>query len=125
MAICDEFEAYGYRRVGAELRHQGVVVNSKRLRRFMREHNLQPRRRRRYAITADSNHDSPIFPNLAKDKVVNGPCRATSETDPPCCLTTECYPRSRVVAPRTDLPSLALLPRPPPSRPALAEPRAG
>ena len=22
-AICDEFEAYGYRRVGAELRHQG------------------------------------------------------------------------------------------------------
>jgi hypothetical protein len=23
--ICDEFEAYGYRRVGAELRHQGVI----------------------------------------------------------------------------------------------------
>ena len=22
--ICDEFEAYGYRRVGAELRHQGA-----------------------------------------------------------------------------------------------------
>jgi putative transposase len=72
-AICDEFEAYGYRRVGAELRQQGVVVNSKRLRRLMREHDLQPRRRRRYAITTDSNHDSPIFPNLAKDKVVNGP----------------------------------------------------
>jgi putative transposase len=28
-AICDEFEAYGYRRVGAELRHRGMVVNSK------------------------------------------------------------------------------------------------
>ena len=28
-AICDEFEAYGYRRVGAELRHRGIVVNSK------------------------------------------------------------------------------------------------
>ena len=26
-AICEEFEAYGYRRVGAELRHQGIVVN--------------------------------------------------------------------------------------------------
>ena len=24
-AICDEFECYGYRRVGAALRHQGVV----------------------------------------------------------------------------------------------------
>src|SRR3974377_2354594 len=24
--ICDEFEAYGYRRVGAELRHRGIFV---------------------------------------------------------------------------------------------------
>ena len=45
-AICDEFEAYGYRRVGAALRHQGIVVNSKKVRRLMREHGLQPRRRR-------------------------------------------------------------------------------
>ncbi len=33
-AICDEFEAYGYRRVGAELRHRGMVVNSKKVRRL-------------------------------------------------------------------------------------------
>jgi hypothetical protein len=26
-ASCNEFEAYGYRRVGAELRHQGIAVN--------------------------------------------------------------------------------------------------
>jgi HTH-like domain len=32
VAICDEFEAYGYRRVGAELRHRGIVVNSKKIR---------------------------------------------------------------------------------------------
>ena len=44
-AICDEFEAYGYRRVGAELRHRGMVVNSKKIRRLMREHHLQPKRR--------------------------------------------------------------------------------
>ena len=37
-AICDEFECYGYRRVGAALRHQGIVVNTKKLRRLMREH---------------------------------------------------------------------------------------
>ena len=30
-AICDEFECYSYRRVGAALRHQGIVVNSKKL----------------------------------------------------------------------------------------------
>jgi len=71
--ICDEFEAYGYRRVGAELRHQGVVVNHKKIRRLMREHRLQPRRRRRYVATTDSDHDSPIFPDRARDLVVAGP----------------------------------------------------
>ena len=34
--ICDEFESYGYRRVGAALRHQGIIVNSKKVRRLMR-----------------------------------------------------------------------------------------
>ena len=71
--ICDEFEAYGYRRVGAELRHQGLVVNGKKIRRLMREHDLQPKRRRRFVATTDSDHDRPIFPNLTKDMVVDGP----------------------------------------------------
>ena len=54
-AICDDFECYGYRRVGAALRHQGIVVNGKKLRRLMREHSLQPKRRRRYVVTTDSD----------------------------------------------------------------------
>jgi putative transposase len=72
-AICDEFECYGYRRVGAALRHQGVVVNNKRLRRLMKAHDLQPKQRRRYVVTTDSEHDSPIFPDLAKDLVLDHP----------------------------------------------------
>jgi HTH-like domain len=32
-SICDEFETYGYRRVDAELRHRGLVVNAKKVRR--------------------------------------------------------------------------------------------
>jgi len=72
-AICDEFEAYGYRRVTAGLRHQGLVVNGKKVRRLMREHELQPKRRRRYVATTDSDHDHPIFPNLAAGMVVDGP----------------------------------------------------
>ena len=51
IAICDEFEAYGYRRVGAELRHRGIVVNSKKIRRLMRENDLQPKRRKRFVAT--------------------------------------------------------------------------
>jgi putative transposase len=73
IAICDEFETYGYRRVGAELRHRGLVVNSKKVRRLMREHDLQPKRRKRFVATTDSDHDYPIFPDLARDRIVNGP----------------------------------------------------
>ena len=73
MAICDEFEVYGYRRVGAELRHRDIIVNSKKVRRLMREHDLQPKRRRRFMATTDSDHDNPIFPDRARDRVVDGP----------------------------------------------------
>lgn len=72
-AICDEFEHYGWRRVQAALRQQGMIVNHKKIKRLMREHDLQPRRRRRYIATTDSDHDQPIFPNRAKDMIVNGP----------------------------------------------------
>jgi putative transposase len=72
-AICDEFECYGYRRVGAALRHQGIVVNSKKLRRLMRAHDLQPKQRRRYVVTTDSDHAGPIYPDLAKAVVPGRP----------------------------------------------------
>jgi putative transposase len=72
-AICDEFEFYGYRRVGPALRQQGVVVNHKKIRRLMREHGLQPKIRRRFIATTDSDHNGPIFPNLAKDIAPTGP----------------------------------------------------
>jgi len=72
-AICDEFEAYGWRRVRAELRHRGMIVNHKKIRRLMREHDLQPRRRRRYVATTDSDHDQPIYPNRTKDLTIDRP----------------------------------------------------
>jgi putative transposase len=72
-AICDEFEAYGWRRVQAALRLQGIVVNHKKIRRLMREHDLQPKARRRFARTTNSDHDQPIFPDLTKQLTVDGP----------------------------------------------------
>ncbi len=72
-AICDEFEFYGWRRVRAELRHRGMIVNHKKIRRLMREHDLQPRRRRRYVATTDSDHDQPIYPDRTKDLTIDGP----------------------------------------------------
>jgi len=60
--VCDEFESYGYRRVGAALRQQGLVVNHKKIRRLMRAHDLQPKMRRRFIATTDSGHGWPIGP---------------------------------------------------------------
>ena len=48
-------------------------MNGKKLRRLMREHDLQPKRRRRYVITTDSDHAGPIFSDLAKGVVVDRP----------------------------------------------------
>jgi putative transposase len=39
----------------------------------MREHDLQPKRRRRFMAATDSDHDYPIFPDLTRDKIVDGP----------------------------------------------------
>lgn len=72
-AITDEFECYGYRRVDAELRHRGFIINAKRVRRLMKENDLNPRRRRRFVRTTDSDHDGPIFPFVARNFEVHGP----------------------------------------------------
>lgn len=72
-AVKDEFEAYGWRRMQAAIGQQGWVVNHKKIKRLMKEHALNARRRRRYIATTDSNHDQPIFPNLTRDLVVARP----------------------------------------------------
>lgn len=64
--ITDAFECYGYRRVGAELRHRGQIGNASKVRRPMRGHDLKPRRRRRFTRTTDSDHDGPVFPFVAR-----------------------------------------------------------
>ena len=71
--ITDMFEGYGYRRVDAELRHRGFLVNAKKVRRLMREHDLNPRRRQRFVRTTDSDHDGPIHPFVAREFEVHGP----------------------------------------------------
>ncbi len=72
-AIKDEFEAYGWRRMQAALRHRGWVVNHKKIKRLMREHALHPPRRRRFVATTDSDHDEPVFPDRSRERDVDGP----------------------------------------------------
>lgn len=71
--ICEEFENYGWRRARTELRHRGVIVNHEKIRRLMREHDLQPRRRGRHVTNSDSDHEEPIYLNRTQDLVGRRP----------------------------------------------------
>ena len=57
---------YGYRRITQELRRKGWRVNEKRVRRLMREMNLQVKPAKRKWGTTNSRHDLPRYPNLIK-----------------------------------------------------------
>jgi putative transposase len=56
---------YGILRVTATLHRQGMVVNHKRVERMMREDNLLAIRHRKFILTTDSQHDFPVYVNLA------------------------------------------------------------
>jgi putative transposase len=71
--ICAEWPSYGYRRVTAELRATSCLVNLKKVMRLMRENGLSVQPRRRFVATTDSDHNGPIFPNLARGLVSTGP----------------------------------------------------
>jgi len=64
--IVIEFTGYGYRRVTKELHRREYPINAKRVLRLMKEDNLLCLRKRLFKSTTDSNHQLPIYPNLAK-----------------------------------------------------------
>jgi transposase InsO family protein len=70
--IALEWPAYGYRRIAIELEHRGFLVNHKRVLRMLREDNLLCVRRKKFAITTDSRHHLPVYPNVAAEIVPTG-----------------------------------------------------
>ena len=64
---------YGYRRIAAQLRREGFVVNHKRVLRLMREDNLLALRSKPFVpVTTNSRHEWRIVPNLARGLVATG-----------------------------------------------------
>ena len=55
---------YGYPRVHAQLRKDGVECNKKRVARLMRAEGLQGQRKSHKVVTTDSKHDYPVAENL-------------------------------------------------------------
>jgi putative transposase len=70
--IAEEFPRYGYRKVTAQLRREGLLVNHKKIQRIMRERGLGVKKRRRFVRTTDSHHPYPVYPNLIKHQVMSG-----------------------------------------------------
>jgi putative transposase len=65
--IALEYPFYGWPRITRELGDRGWRANHKRVYRIMQEDNLLCLRRRKFSVTTtNSNHDQPVYPNLAR-----------------------------------------------------------
>jgi putative transposase len=70
--IALEFPSYGRPRITAELHRRHWQVGPNRVYRITREDNLLCLRKRKFLVTTNSNHDRPVYPNLARDLVLTG-----------------------------------------------------
>ena len=70
--VLEHRRRYGYRRVTAELRRRGMLVNHKRVARLMREDNLLAVQPRAFVVTTDSKHEFEVYLNLAKRMKLTG-----------------------------------------------------
>jgi transposase InsO family protein len=64
---------YGYRRVTAELRRQGMRVNHKRVARLLQEDGLLALRQRPWVATTEAGHDLRVYLNRARRMNLNAP----------------------------------------------------
>jgi transposase InsO family protein len=63
---------YGYRRITAELRRRGMLVNHKRVARIMREDGLLGIQPRAFVVTTDPDHKLEVYLNLASRMKLTG-----------------------------------------------------
>jgi putative transposase len=71
--LAGRWPTYGYRRISAQLRREGTVVNGKRVRRLMSEVGLAGHAPKRRCRTTDSDHPYPRYPNLVAGLLVTQP----------------------------------------------------
>ena len=71
--IATQFPSYGYRRMTAQLKRNGIHVNHKRVSRIMRCQNILVKARKAYKATTNSSHSFARYPNLVKDLALTRP----------------------------------------------------
>jgi putative transposase len=70
--VVEHRRRYGYRRVTAQLRKRGWVINRKRVARIMREDNLLAAQPQAFVVTTDSDHELEVYLNLARRMELTG-----------------------------------------------------
>lgn len=70
--VLEHRRRYGYRRITAELRRRGLLVNQKRVLRLMREDNLLAVQPRAFVVTTESDHELEVALNLARRLTLTG-----------------------------------------------------
>lgn len=68
-----EFPRAGYRMLLHHLKRQGIKIGERKLRRVIREFELQVRPKRRFVKTTDSDHDFAVYPNLIEEMTIDSP----------------------------------------------------
>ena len=68
-----QWPTYGHRRITAEVRRDGPVVNHKRVERWRRLMQLTAKIKRKKRPTTNSQHAFPRYPNLVQDLLVTHP----------------------------------------------------
>jgi putative transposase len=71
--VAATWPTYGYRRITAQLRREGWLVNSKGVRRLMGQLGFQGKVYRKKRRTTNSDHPFPRYPNLVQDLEVVRP----------------------------------------------------
>jgi len=67
--IATSFPSYGYRRITAALRREGMLINHKRVYRIMRANGICCSIRRHFKTTTNSNHSLAKYANLVKNLI--------------------------------------------------------
>ena len=71
--IATEFASYGYRRITAALKRDGIHVNHKKVLRIMKCQNILVKARKAYKATTNSSHSFTRYPNLVKSLALTRP----------------------------------------------------
>jgi putative transposase len=71
-AVATDFPCYGYRRITAALKREGMSLNHKKVYRIMRANSICCSVRRAYRHTTNSKHGLARYPNLIKNLVPAG-----------------------------------------------------